>query len=116
MYAKNEKIYPVYVSKQNSKREKQAFFLMIPKGEGWHYFAVKKLSALLKGIRSKHDGDFYCLNWNHSFRTKYKLESHKKVFKNKDFCNVVMSSEDTKVNTRNLITHHLVFMQILNLW
>ena len=116
MYAKNEKIYPVYVSKQNSKREKQAFFLMIPKGEGWHYFAVKKLSALLKGIRSKHDGDFYCLNWNHSFRAKYKLESHKKVFKNKDFCNVVMSSEDTKVNTRNLITHHLVFMQILNLW
>ena len=26
--------------------------------EGWHYLAVKKLSALLRGITSKHHGDF----------------------------------------------------------
>ena len=26
----------------------------------WHYIPVKKLSALFKGIKSKHDGDFYC--------------------------------------------------------
>ena len=25
----------------------------------WHYFAVKKLSALLRGITSKHQGDFF---------------------------------------------------------
>ena len=30
------------------------------------------------------------------FRTKSKLESHKKVCENKDFCNVIMPSEDTK--------------------
>ena len=40
-YAKNEKIYPAYVSKQNSKLEKQVIFLMIPNREGWNYLAVK---------------------------------------------------------------------------
>ena len=68
---------------------------MIPNGEGWLYIAVKKLSALLRGITSKHDGDFYCLNCLHSFRKK--LESHKNVCKNKNFCSAEMSCEDTKI-------------------
>ena len=60
---------------------------MIPNGKGsedksegrWHYLAVKKLSALLRGITSKHHGDFYCLNCLHSFATEKKLELHKKI-------------------------------------
>ena len=44
----------------------------------WHYVAVKKLSTLLRGIDSKHHGDFYCLNCLYSFATK-KRESHKKL-------------------------------------
>ena len=70
---------------------------MIPNGEKWHYLAVKKLSALLRTITSKNNGDFYYLNCLHSFRTKNKLDSHKKVCDNKDFCNVIMPSEDTKI-------------------
>ena len=31
---------------------------MVLSGEGWHYPAVKTLSALLKGIMSKHHGGF----------------------------------------------------------
>ena len=38
---------------------------MITDGEKWHYLAVKKLSTLLRGITSKSDGDFYCLNCLH---------------------------------------------------
>ena len=38
----------------------------------WHYFAVKKLSALLRRITSKHHGDFYCLNFLHFFATEKK--------------------------------------------
>ena len=45
---------------------------------------------------SKHHGDFYCLNCLHSF-VEEKLGSHKKVCENKDFCNIIMSSEDTKI-------------------
>ena len=54
---------------------------MIPNGEGWHCLAVKELSVLMRGITSKHHGDFYCLNCHHSFATKGKRESHKKYVK-----------------------------------
>ena len=39
----------------------------------------------------------YILNCFHSFSTKNKLQSHKSVCKNKDFCNIIMPSEDTKI-------------------
>ena len=80
------------------KSRKAIKFLMIPNGEGrWHYLAGKRLSALLRGITSKNNGDFYCLYCLHSFRTKNKPELHKKVCENKDFYNVTMRSEDTKI-------------------
>ena len=97
MYAKKEKIYPAFVSKHNSDCEKQVVLLMIANGEQWYYVPVKKLSALLKGIRSKHHGDFYCLNYFHSFAKENKRESNEKVCENKDFCNIIMPSEDTKI-------------------
>ena len=43
---------------------------MITDGKKWHYLAVRKLSALLRGIASKHEEDFYCLNCFHSYRAK----------------------------------------------
>ena len=38
-------------------------------------------------------GDFYCLNWRRSLRTRNKLKSHEKVRKNKDNCGIVMPRE-----------------------
>ena len=63
-------MYPAYISKINSNCEKE----MIPneKKQIWHYLAVKKLSALLFRITSKHKVDFYCLNCLHSLRTEKK--------------------------------------------
>ena len=43
----------------------------------WHYLFVKRLSALLKGITSKHDRDFYCLNCFYSFTTENRLKKMK---------------------------------------
>ena len=63
---------------------------MISNGEGQNYFAVKKSSALLRGITSKHIGDFYFFNCLHPFRTKT-------VSENKDFCGDIMPSEYTKI-------------------
>ena len=54
LYAKNEKIDPVYVSKHNSNSEKQVILLIIPNRDGWHYIALKKLSTLLTGITPEH--------------------------------------------------------------
>ena len=64
---------------------------MIPNKEGFHYFSVKKLSALLRGKTSKEIGDYHCLNCLHSFRVK-KLESHIMICGNKDFGNTLMPS------------------------
>ena len=54
---------------------------MITDGEKWHYLTVKNLLGLLKGITSTQEKDFYCLNCFHSYRTKNKLDSHKKYLK-----------------------------------
>ena len=97
MHAKKEKVYSAYVSKNNSNHEKQVILLMIANGKWWHYLAVNKLSALSRGITSKQYGHFYCLNCLHSFRTKNTLESHQKVCEYKDFCNVIIPFEDTKI-------------------
>ena len=70
---------------------------MIPNGKKWHYLSVKKVLPLLRGITSKHYGDFFCLTCLHSFRTKNKLQLHKRVCENKDFCNVIMPSLDTEI-------------------
>ena len=97
----------LFMFQNNSKSEKQVILLMIlnrqkcqAKSKGkqqWHYLAVKKLSTLLRGTKSKINGDFYCLNYLQSFRTRNKYESHKKVCENKDFYKVVMPSEETKI-------------------
>ena len=87
----NEKtINPAYKSKYNRKRENQVVLLMIANGEKWHYIALKSkltddglnrpirsLSRLFTGMTSNHDGDFYCLNCLHSFRTDNALKNMK---------------------------------------
>ena len=67
---KKGKIYPAYVSRNNSNREKQVIPLMISNWEGWYNLAVKKkkkLSTSLREKTSKHHGDFNCLNCYHYF-------------------------------------------------
>ena len=58
---------------------------MISNEEGQYYLVVKNVFALLRGIMSKRDGDFYCLNCLHSFRAKKNLNHIKKYAKIKIF-------------------------------
>ena len=50
-----------------------------------------------KGVTSKHHGDFYCTNYFHFFATETKLQSYKRVCERKDFCNIIMPYDDTKI-------------------
>ena len=97
MYIIKKEICPAYISKINSNFEVILSIISKKEIEGWHYLAVKKLSALLHGMTSKYKDDFFCLNFLHSFRTKNKLKSHEKVCKNKDFCGTVMPSEKDNI-------------------
>ena len=98
MYAKKINIYSADVSKHYSNHEKQVILLIIANGKKlWRYLGLKKLSALLRETTSKNNGDFYYLSCPHSLKTKNKLESYKRTCENKDFCNVLMRFEDTKL-------------------
>ena len=85
MYAEREKIYPTFFSKYNDFKQSKMLLTC----------SEKKRSALLRETTSKNNGDFYCLNCLHFSN---KLELHKRACKQKrDFCNVNISSGDTKI-------------------
>ena len=92
-----KKINIAYKSKHNLTREKKVILLMISNGEKWNYLVIKNLSGLLKGITSNHVGDFYCLNCFCAYSTKNKLEKHKKICKNHDYCHVEMPTRDNNI-------------------
>ena len=91
------KIHLAYKSKLDLTREKQVILLMTTDDEKWHCTAVKRLSGLLTGVTGNNNGDFYCLNCFHSYRTEDKLEKHKNICENHDYCRVEMPNEDNKI-------------------
>ena len=92
-----KKIEIAYKSKYNLVRDNQIILLMISNDENWHYLAVKSLSRFLRGITSNHDGDYYCLNCFHSYRTENKLNAHKKICENNEYCNIEMPSTNNNL-------------------
>ena len=70
---------------------------MITDGKKCHYLVIKNLSRLLKGITSTHEKYFYCINCFHSYRTKNKLESHKKICENHGYCRVELPTKDDNI-------------------
>ena len=71
--------------------------IKITDGKKWHYLAIRRLSALLREITSSNNGDFYCLNCFHSYRTHNKLKKHERVCNNHDYCYVEIPKEDEKI-------------------
>ena len=55
------------------------------------------LSALLRGITSNHDGDFYCLNFFQSYSTEKNLKKHGIVCNDHDYCYVEKPDEYNKI-------------------
>ena len=60
----------------------------------WHYIEIKKIPALLRGVSSTHDGDYYCLNCFHSYRTESSLKKHEELCVNNNFSLIKMPTED----------------------
>ena len=95
---KENEIRPVFISKNNKTRNYHANLLMISneKSTIWHYTAIKSIPALLRGITSKNNGDFYCLNCFRSYRIAKKLAEHEELCNNNDFCLVKMPEHKNK--------------------
>ena len=93
-----KRIQQAYISKYNHKRKNQVILLIVTDdGKRWHYLAARGLSALLRGISSSNNGDFYCLNCFHSYRTLNKLKKHERVCNNHDYCRIDMPKENEKI-------------------
>ena len=93
MYPHNkEQIRPAYLSKYNHKSRNQVILLLMitDDGERWHYLHIRSLSALVRGISSSNNGEFYCFNCFHSYRKLNKLKRHERVFNHLDYCHVDM--------------------------
>ena len=94
---KTREIRSAYISKHNKTRDIHTNLLMITNGYGdWHYLAIKSIPALLRGLTSTHNGDFYCLNCFHSYRRQATLEKHERICYNNDHCAIVMLNEKRK--------------------
>ena len=93
-----EEIRQAYVSEHNDERNNQVNLLIITDGtSNWHYLAIKNISGLLRGRPSNHNGEFYCLNCLHLYRTRSKLKKHEKICKNHDFCNLKMPDVNNNI-------------------
>ena len=88
-------IRPAYISKHNNKGDTQVNLLMAADADNnWHYLAVKRIPGLLRGITSRHNGNFYCLNCFHLYTNENKLRKHEKICNDHDFCFLKMPKED----------------------
>ena len=95
MYAEREKIYPTFFQNIIQIVKNKLFLNDFKQSKMLLTCSEKKRSALLRETTSKNNGDFYCLNCLHFSN---KLELHKRAYKKKrDFCNVNISSGDTKI-------------------
>ena len=74
-----KKIAHTCKSKHNQNCKNQAILLMITEDKKYHYLAIKSVSALFREITSTNNGDSYCLNCFHSFRTKNVKKTRKYV-------------------------------------
>ena len=86
-----------YKSKYNLSRKNKVILLIITDGKKWHYLTVRRLGALLRGVTSKHEGDFYCLNCSHSYASEKSLEKHMKLCEDKDYCYIEMTRKGEKL-------------------
>ena len=49
---------------------KSVILLKITDGEKWHHFGLKNLPALLQGITSKNNGNYFCISCLHQSKTQ----------------------------------------------
>ena len=71
--------------------------MITDKNNRWYYLAVKSLPALFRGITSSNNGDCFCLNCFHSYRTLNKPKKHERLCNNHDYCRIDMPKKHEKI-------------------
>ena len=108
-YSKDERIYPLEISKftkskKEDERKHNIVLLLIKNGDNSHYCLIKNLSALLTSQVNKHKSKFYfCLNCLNGYDDPEKLEKHKEYCNEEDSIKINMPSPDTYIKFKNFL-------------
>ena len=103
-YSKDEKIYPLRISKKENKRKYNIVLLLIKDGNNSHYCLVKNLSALLSSQVNKHKSKLYfCLNCLNGYDDPEKLEKHKEYCSEEESIKINMPKPDTYIKFKNYL-------------
>ena len=103
-YSKDEKIYPLRISKKENKRKHNIVLLLIKDGDNSHYCLAKNLSALLSSQVNKRKSKLYfCLNCLNGFDTMEKLEKHKEYCDEEESIKINMPKPDTYIKFKNYL-------------
>ena len=100
-YNKEEKVYPLKVSKYTGC-EHDIVLLLIKDGEKSHYCLVKNISALLSSQINNHKGTrYFCLNCFNSFKSPDSLDKHKEYCYNNECVKISMPPPNTFLRFKN---------------
>ena len=108
-YSKDERIYPLRISKftkmkKEDERKHNIVLLLIKNGDNSHYCLVKNLSALLSSQVNKHNHKLYfCLNCLNGYDDLEKLEHHKEYCSEEESIKINMPSPDTYIKFKNFL-------------
>ena len=100
-YNKEEKVYPLKVSKYTGC-EHDIVLLLIKDGEKSHYCLVKNISALLSSqINNNNHKRYFCLNCFNSFKSPDSLDKHKEYCYNNECVKISMPPPNTFLRFKN---------------
>ena len=100
-YNKEEKVYPLKVSKYTGCNH-DIVLLLIKDGENSHYCLVKNISALLSSQINNHKGTrYFCLNCFNSFKSPDSLDKHKEYCYNNECVKISMPPQNTFLRFKN---------------
>ena len=100
-YNKEEKVYPLKVSKYTGCKH-DIVLLLIKDGEKSHYCLVKNMSALLSSQINNNDHKrYFCLNCFNSFKSPDSLDKHKEYCYNNECVKISMPPPNTFLRFKN---------------
>ena len=108
-YSKDERIYPLRISKytkakKEDERKHNIVLLLIKNGDNSHYCLVKKLSALLTSQVNKHSHKLYfCLNCLNGYDEEEKLNKHKEYCSESESIKINMPPPNTYLKFKNYL-------------
>ena len=108
-YSKDERVYPLRISKftklkKEEERKHNIVLLLIKNRDNSHYCLVKNLSALLSSQVNKHNHKLYfCLNCLNGYDDPEKLENHKKYCSEEESVKINMPPPETYIKFNNFL-------------